>query len=1709
MLKPLQINKIWGGENASLATQNENNNPSVAQTASTVKDNQSTASTIDVNTNNDVNNKNKVEINNLKTYNQNLDNQKNVANLFAESKVATNNDWTNPANKGFHQTAAGWTKRDVGFDKEIGVAKNSDIKITKDNSTRDTLKDQETITVQDPLAVGVNMDVTVDHNDLKTNRYIQLGSIAVLNKDSRTTRWSGDEIRNNREIIIKQSNGESLPLGYIELHAFSYDDNTMERDLMLKITASEDQLKELADDVHFTFDMHHIMNIDNDGYQYSDLKGTSPNNPTQEAIFVSNKDGSIYKTTLNITFDGNKLPEYNLYNSFPIPSFDVDNNVLRLNSFNQKDLGKLGTFKGVYKLSFDQVNDKGNRIGTGISSNTFKDIRITTADMPKYVMKDGNKYINHSGFHSQDVKYQQKQVANSLDANALLQQTPENSIYSSFDPETGTFLVAYNLDPTRLQTKKDTLENFLNNSLIYNIADPTQYGFKDREDFKNYQLKYYADRNYTMPTTTLFLWNFGINKNLPMHVSITDVTPGSETKTYTTDYSPNGSKVDVSFWRTANIHYISKDSGKTISNDTVTGVQNKTSNVKFVAPAGYALASGQADNVNYFFKDTGNEINVYVAAQNQTIPIHYVDDDANGAEVASDTISAKTDDSYAYDATKIPANYELANGQSKAITGVVKPTNNNIVIHLKHMTEPITESRTIIETINYLDESNNKIAASHTQSATVNWRGTKDLVNGKKTGAWSTAKFAPVDSPVIKGYKPNIQTIEEIVVTDGSTQVTRNVVYKANDEQAKLVFFDDTANKALDTKTATGKFGKKIDFGNVSGEIEKYQKQHYVFVTSDFANQAFADDTDLNSFIIHFTHATALSPLTHDVTRVIKYQYEDGTKAGNDVTDSLHFTGTRETDLVTNQVVNDTWSENQDFKDVSTSSIVGYTPTMTVVSNKNISHATPNISVMVIYKANDEKAVINYIDDTTGKILKTEKVNGKFNQNIVFETKPADVINNYLKEGYDLISNSFSNNKYREDISKNTFNVHFKHHISEVTDPKMIKSSFTRIITLYIPNGSGARTARQLHQYYTITRTGTQDQVTKEYKFSNWTTAQVHEDKGDVFDGYTAQIQSSNPEGIASIVNGVPTVKAESFTGDNKALTGNDVVEKVVFVYAPNDQKAKVFYIDSTDGKILEVNELIGKSDSNSNYSTKKKISNYQKQGYDLVKDDSNGQDIIYDAKDKVDQNYIVNLKHHISSVTDKNMLTASFSRTVTVHLPDGQDKEIKQHYDISRTGTQDQVTKEYKFSDWTMAQVHEDKGEVLDGYTAQIKSSNPEGIASIVNDVPTVKAETFTGDNKALNGKNVVEHIEISYTPNDQKAKISYIDDTTGKVLEVKDLVGKSNVDSGYVTKDKITEYQKQGYDLVKDDTNGQDIIYDAKDKVDQNYEVHLKHHISPVTDTRILTASFNRTVTVHLPDGQDKEIKQHYDISRTGTQDQVTKEYKFSDWTMAQVHEDKGDTFTGYTAQIKSSNPEGIASIVNGVPNVKAETFTNENGKLLPKNLTEKVEISYSANLESAIINYVDDTTGKIIKTVATSGYYGDAIKFNPDVKSEIADLLSKGYVLVSNDFNNQNYQDDVSQNMFTVHLKHKTAEVTKENTVKESVNAKVAPVQVKKQDVKEEAHVAKAATITPTKVTPQKNELPQTGSSDSEVETAIGLATVGLSGLLGLGFKKKKED
>ncbi|MCJ1996807.1 trypsin-like serine protease [Lactococcus piscium] len=129
----------------------------------------------------------------------------------------------------------------------------------------------------------------------------------------------------------------------------------------------------------------------------------------------------------------------------------------------------------------------------------------------------------------------------------------------------------------------------------------------------------------------------------------------------------------------------------------------------------------------------------------------------------------------------------------------------------------------------------------------------------------------------------------------------------------------------------------------------------------------------------------------------------------------------------------------------------------------------------------------------------------------------------------------------------------------------------------------------------------------------------------------------------------------------------------------------------------------------------------------------------------------------------------------------------------------------------------------------------------------------------------------------NQESATVSYIDDTTNRILSMAQLSGLYETRDGYGTASAIADYLNQGYLLVSDAFPSSGLAYD-KPGVVQTFDVHLKHQISEKIDAK----QVSRIILYTYADGTKAAdaVTTVINFTRTATRDEVTGEIKYSAW-------------------------------------------------------------------------------------------------------------------------------------------------------------------------------------------------------------------------------------
>ena len=584
-------------------------------------------------------------------------------------------------------------------------------------------------------------------------------------------------------------------------------------------------------------------------------------------------------------------------------------------------------------------------------------------------------------------------------------------------------------------------------------------------------------------------------------------------------------------------------------------------------------------------------VTVTYTANNEKAKLRVIDDHT-GLELAgySEEANGKFDTAISFDKNPNDVAKKLENKGYKVVSNSwqdgskYQDGKNEFVIHVDHTTSAQTESHAQTRTIHYVDGKGNKMGDDVVQKANFTRTGTKDNVTGQIDWKdWTTNDNYPkVSSPVHEGYTPDIKVVQS-ETPDPNENKTVTVTYTTNDEKAKLRVIDDHTGLELNgyDKEANGKYDTAISFDKNPNDVAKeLENKGYKVVSNSWQDGSKYQDGK-NEFVIHVDHTTSTQTESHAQTRTIHYVDGKGNKMGDDVVQKANFTRTGTKDNVTGQIDWKDWTTNDKYPEVSSPAHDGYTP-----DKAKVDAVTPlygqNQDQTVVYHRNGQGAEITYVDDTTGKVLKHEQAQGKYNDKIVFNSNVPDTIKGYEDQGYVLVSNDFKEQNYSSNNATNKFTVHFKHGTKQVTREKNVSQDIDYQIK---ENGTTHSVNHYKAPDLKFTQSGIQDNVTKEI---NW--------NGTVADQQFKTVNTPTIKGYTPDIKQVPTTNIHV---DSKNWNQDQNIKKTI-TYTPDTETVKVIAKDRDTNKILNQSQLTGTYGSEY-HATAPKIN-----GYHLVKSPAN-----------------------------------------------------------------------------------------------------------------------------------------------------------------------------------------------------------------------------------------------------------------------------------------------------------------------------------------------------------------------------------------------------------------------------------------------------------------------------------------------------------------------
>lgn len=959
---------------------------------------------------------------------------------------------------------------------------------------------------------------------------------------------------------------------------------------------------------------------------------------------------------------------------------------------------------------------------------------------------------------------------------------------------------------------------------------------------------------------------------------------------------------------------------------------------------GYKLTA-QPTNATGKVTFGNTQVSYIYAKANAKVTIKYVDDDKDGAQVGSAKELTGAAGEKVTTGITAPTHYTIV-GSAPAQYTLLDNTTQTITVHLKHQTQATNDQKQVTRTVNYTDPTTKQTKSVTTQTASLQRTGTKDLVtNETKWNDWNTAQWAKVDAPKVTGYRvTNPEAAAAMTVTSGTSNTTVTFTYVSDHQESSVVYVDDDKGGAqVKTVPLSGNTGDtvKTNIAAPSGYVlSGTYPSEYTFKQSGNAG-----------ITVHLKHAKQTVNDQKTVTRAIKYT-DPKTGATKDVTTqsiTLKRTGTK--DLVTNQTQWNDW-QGGTFAEVNAPAIAGYAATPAKVASQAVTGTTTNSTVTIKYQANNQTTTINYIDDTTHKVVKSTTVTGKTDQKVALTYASPDATKYTIAAGQNLPK------EYTFKASGNdAINVRLSHVIKPYTAGTA--KTITRTVNYVDP--ATQQTKLVTKQVANLSRTGQQDMATGQVTYGKWTQGAWQAVTAPTITGY----QVKNPNAAGTMV-----------------VTDTQADQTVVFTYDPVSHKFVVKYVDQNDPtKVIHTQTLTGKTAETI------KVADETPAGWYIVNGQALPSQVALSPTGHAD--IVVPISHRHTMVTadqpkttadklphnptvtfpvgvDYDYLNRTVTREIKVVPPHGEKQTIKQTVKLTRNADVDEVTKAIQYTAWQ------------NGQWAAYQVPKVDGYLPTLTEVP---AQLVTGEAKD-------QAITITYSANAHSMVISFVDhadpshvltkqtvngDTDQTVQIIPAMPAGWHAIAGTAVPTTITFGPAGADDLTIPIEHSHVLVTPDQPKTTKDaLPDNLQYQFPVGVGENDLNQSITRTIKITDPRSHAiTEVPQIAHLMRSADVDEVTGKITYNPWTTAE--------WASYAA------PE-IAGYTPSQAKVDQVTVTE-------KTPAAEVNIVYTANDQTMKIEYVD-AAGQVVHTQTLNGHTDETLPVTNEVP--VAWQLSTGQTL-----------------------------------------------------------------------------------------------------------------
>ena len=311
----------------------------------------------------------------------------------------------------------------------------------------------------------------------------------------------------------------------------------------------------------------------------------------------------------------------------------------------------------------------------------------------------------------------------------------------TYTPNDADITVTYVDDTDGTTVESQTLIGQVDGTGTYTVTVPGGYQLADGQS---------RSINYVFATDA--------SDNMTVHLAH-HVTAGTATTTRTINYVVDGGGTTGPTSVIQTVVFAT-------STDDVTGLTTATAAGNYAAVATPTVAGYTADTARVTaatpqYADGDAVVTVHYAANAEQLTVRYVDDvtGTTGTTLSTDTITGTMNQSGVYTVT-VPANYALADGQSRAVNyRLTDDDSDDVTVHLTHAMQ--YGDATTTRTINYVTADGKAGVAPANVTQVAHWRVVTDLATGGSI-ATATDGYAAVASPTLAGYTTsgNVAAVE-------------------------------------------------------------------------------------------------------------------------------------------------------------------------------------------------------------------------------------------------------------------------------------------------------------------------------------------------------------------------------------------------------------------------------------------------------------------------------------------------------------------------------------------------------------------------------------------------------------------------------------------------------------------------------------------------------------------------------------------------------------------------------------------------------------------------------------------------------------------------------------------------------------------------------------------------------------------------------------